>query len=166
MTIGDLHQPDPHEDRRGVRQPGNHHRRQCPQILRLGAAGHPPHPAPSRNGQEVMGNRTRVGWSRTRWRRPSRCRVRHPLRRGHLPSEPAICSISAWNRASSKKAAPGTPTTASASARAGTTSKQFLTRQPGYLRCALKRVRNQAVGIEKAESGRRKEEKPGKKRKR
>ena len=39
----DLHQPDPHEDRRHVRQPGDHHRRQRAQVLRLGAPRHPPH---------------------------------------------------------------------------------------------------------------------------
>jgi recombination protein RecA len=41
--LGDFHQPDPHEDRRGVRQPGDHHRRQRPQILRLRESGHPAH---------------------------------------------------------------------------------------------------------------------------
>ena len=38
-----LHQPDPHEDRRDVRQPRDHHRRQRAQVLRLGAARHPAH---------------------------------------------------------------------------------------------------------------------------
>ena len=40
---GDLHQPDPHEDRRDVWQPGDHDRRQCAEILCLGAPRHPPH---------------------------------------------------------------------------------------------------------------------------
>ncbi len=40
---GDLHQPDPHEDRRDVRFAGNHHGRQCAEILRLRAPRHPPH---------------------------------------------------------------------------------------------------------------------------
>ena len=40
---GDLHQPDPHEDRRDVRQPGDDHGRQCAEVLRLGAPRHPPH---------------------------------------------------------------------------------------------------------------------------
>ena len=39
----DLHQPDSHEDRRHVRQPGDHHRRQCPEILFFRSAGHPSH---------------------------------------------------------------------------------------------------------------------------
>ena len=40
---GHLHQPDPHEDRRDVRQPGDHHRRQRAEVLRLRAPRHPPH---------------------------------------------------------------------------------------------------------------------------
>ena len=35
---GDLHQPDPHEDRRDVRLARNHHRRQCAEVLFLGAS--------------------------------------------------------------------------------------------------------------------------------
>ena len=41
--LGDLHQPDPPEDRGDVRQPRDHHRRQRPEVLRLHAPGHPPH---------------------------------------------------------------------------------------------------------------------------
>ena len=40
---GDLHQPDPHEDRHHVRQPRDHHRRQRAQVLRQRAPRHPPH---------------------------------------------------------------------------------------------------------------------------
>ena len=39
----DLHQPDSDEDRRDVRQPGNHHRRQRAEVLFLGAHRYPPH---------------------------------------------------------------------------------------------------------------------------
>ena len=39
---GDLHQPDPQEDRRDVRHPRDHHRRPRAQVLRLGAPRHPP----------------------------------------------------------------------------------------------------------------------------
>ena len=38
-----LHQPDPHEDRRHVRLPRDHHRRQRAQVLLLRAPRHPPH---------------------------------------------------------------------------------------------------------------------------
>jgi recombination protein RecA len=38
-----LHQPDPHEDRRDVRQSRDHHGRQRAQVLRVGASRHPPH---------------------------------------------------------------------------------------------------------------------------
>jgi recombination protein RecA len=40
---GDLHQPDPDEDRRHVRLAGNHHRRQRAQVLRLRPPRHPSH---------------------------------------------------------------------------------------------------------------------------
>ena len=39
--LGHLHQPAPREGRRDVRQPRGDHRRTRPQVLRLGAAGHP-----------------------------------------------------------------------------------------------------------------------------
>ena len=47
----DLHQPDPHEDRRHVRQPRDDHGRQRAQVLRLGAARHAPHRLASRTGR-------------------------------------------------------------------------------------------------------------------
>ncbi len=40
---GDFHQPDPHEDRRDVRQSRDHHRRQRAEVLRLGTSRYPPH---------------------------------------------------------------------------------------------------------------------------
>jgi RecA/RadA recombinase len=40
---GDLHQSDPHEDRRDVWLAGNHDRRQRAEVLLLGSARHPPH---------------------------------------------------------------------------------------------------------------------------
>ena len=40
---GDLHQPVAHEDRRDVRQPGNHDRGARPLLLRFGANGYPQH---------------------------------------------------------------------------------------------------------------------------
>ena len=38
-----LHQPDPREDRRHVRQPRNHHRRPRAEVLLVGPHRHPPH---------------------------------------------------------------------------------------------------------------------------
>ena len=80
----DLHQPDPPEDRRDVRQPRDHDRRQRAQVLRLGAPRHPPHrpdqgrrgggrqPDPGQGGQEQGGAAVPGG------------RVRHHVRRGDL----------------------------------------------------------------------------------
>ena len=42
-THGDLHQPDPREDRRDVRQPRNHARRPGPEVLLLRPHRRPPH---------------------------------------------------------------------------------------------------------------------------
>jgi recombination protein RecA len=43
IFINQIHQPDSHEDRRDVRQPGDHDRRQRAQVLLLGTPRHPPH---------------------------------------------------------------------------------------------------------------------------
>ena len=79
-----VHQPDPHENRHHVRQSGNHHRRQCPEILCLGAPGYPPHrrhqgprrsggqPDPREGGQEQGRPALQAG------------RVRHHVWRGHF----------------------------------------------------------------------------------
>ena len=94
---GHLHQPDPHEDRRDVRQPRNHHRRQCAQVLRLGAPGHPPH----RHHQEGRrGHRQRdqgQGGQEQGGAAVQDGRVRHPVRRGHQPRR-ARSSTWAWTR--------------------------------------------------------------------
>ena len=80
----DLHQPAPREDRRDVRLPGDHHRRQGAEVLRLRAAGHPPdrgaqgrhrrgrQPHQGQGRQEQDGAAVQAG------------RVRHHLRPGHL----------------------------------------------------------------------------------
>ena len=57
---GDLHQPDPHEDRRDVRQPRDHHRRQRAQVLRLASASTSAASAQIKEREEVVGNQTRV----------------------------------------------------------------------------------------------------------
>ena len=86
---GDLHQPDPHEDRRHVRQSRDHDRRQRAEILRLGPARHPPHrrdqgarpghrqPDPRQSGEEQDGAALQGGG------------VRHHVRRGHLEARRA-----------------------------------------------------------------------------
>ena len=84
-THGHLHQPDPDEDRRHVRQAGNHHRRQRAQVLRLGPARHPPH----RLDQEGRGGHRQRDQGQGRQEQGRAAvqdrRVRHPLRRGHQP---------------------------------------------------------------------------------
>ena len=103
---GHLHQPDPHEDRRDVRQPRDHHRRQRAQVLRVGAPRHPPH----RRDQGRRGGRrqphAREGGEEQGGAAVPRGRVRHPLRRGHLargrPARPRRPKP-----ASSRRAAPG-----------------------------------------------------------
>ena len=56
----DLHQPDPHEDRRDVRQPGDHHGRQRAEVLRLASAWTSAASAQIKERDEVVGNQTRV----------------------------------------------------------------------------------------------------------
>ncbi len=128
---GHLHQPDPHEDRRDVRQPRNHHRRQRAQVLRLGAPGHPPH----RQHQEGRrGHRQRdQGQGRQEQGRAAvqDRRVRHPLRRGHQPRG-RDHRHGRRRPASSRSRAPGTPTTARRSARARTTRASSCARTPSW----------------------------------
>jgi recombination protein RecA len=54
-----LHQPDPREDRRDVRQPRDDPGRPRAQVLQLGAHGHPPH-RPDQERRSGVGNRTKV----------------------------------------------------------------------------------------------------------
>ena len=70
-THGHLHQPDPHEDRRDVRLARDDDRRQCAEILRLGAARHPPHRRDQGPRRGRPATRPASKWSRTRSRRRS-----------------------------------------------------------------------------------------------
>ena len=117
---GHLHQPDPHEDRRHVRLARDHHRRQRAEVLRLGAARHPPH----RLDQEGRrGHRQRDqgqgGEEQGRAAVQDR-RVRHPLRRRHQPRG-RDHRHGRRGQGGRESRAPGTPTTARRSARARTT---------------------------------------------
>ena len=117
---GHLHQPDPHEDRRDVRQSRNHHRWQRAQVLRLGAPRYPPH----RRDQERRGSRrqpdARQGREEQGRAAVPRGRVRNHVRRRHLPRR-RDHRPRQQATASSRSPAPGTATRASASARARTT---------------------------------------------
>ncbi len=53
----DLPQPDPVEDRRDVRQPGDHHRRQRAEVLCLHPHGNPPHRRRSRTATRSSATR-------------------------------------------------------------------------------------------------------------
>ena len=117
---GDLHQPDPHEDRRDVRQPRNHHRRQRAQVLRLGAPGHPPHRLDQEGRRGRRQRDARQGRQEQGGAAVPRGAVRHPLRRGHLARR-RDHRARRRTTASSTSPAPGTPTTATRSARARTT---------------------------------------------
>ena len=59
QTALDLHQPAAREDRRHVRQPGDHARRPRAEVLRQRPHGHPPHRDPE-DGTDAVGSRTRV----------------------------------------------------------------------------------------------------------
>ena len=60
--LGDLHQPDPPQDRGDVRQPRDHHRRQRPEVLRLHAPGHPQDRAPSSRAMKSSGSTPGSKW--------------------------------------------------------------------------------------------------------
>ena len=80
----DLHQPDPREDRRHVRQPGDHDRRPGPQVLLLDPHRHPPHRVDQgRRGRRRLAHEGQGRQEQGRRPVPAG-RVRHQLRRGHL----------------------------------------------------------------------------------
>ena len=115
-----LHQPDPDEDRRDVRQPGNHDGRQRAQVLRVGAARHPPHRLDQDAATKSSATKRASRSSRTRSRRRSakRCSTSCTARASRAK---ARSSSSASRTGSSRSPARGTRTTARRSARARTT---------------------------------------------
>ena len=130
---GHLHQPDPHEDRRDVRQPRDHHRRQCAEVLRLGAPRHPPH----RRHQEWRGSHRqpdpRQGRQEQGRAAVPRGRVRDHVRRRHLARR-RDHRPRQRTTASSRSPAPGTATRASASARARKTPASSCKEHPEIAR--------------------------------
>ena len=60
-TLPGVHQPDPREDRRHVRQPGDDHRRPGAEVLQLGAHRHPAHRVDQgrRRGDRAAGRASR-----------------------------------------------------------------------------------------------------------
>jgi len=81
----DFHQPAAAQNRRDVRQPGDHPGRSGPQVLRVGAAGHPTHPghqAGQRGHRKPGTGEGREEQSGTAF--PYRG-IRHHLQRRHLP---------------------------------------------------------------------------------
>ena len=80
----DLHQPAAREDRRVLRQPGDHRRRQGAQVLRVGAPRHPPHRDPERRHGGRRQPHAREGRQEQDGAAVQAGRVRHPLRHRHL----------------------------------------------------------------------------------
>ena len=133
-----LHQPDPHEDRRHVRQPRDHDRRQRAQVLRERAPRHPPH----RRHQGGRGRRQGPGGRRQPHARQGReeqdgaplsARSSSTSSTARASPARATWSTSRPSSASSRRAAPGSPSRASASARAARTRKTFLEQHPELL---------------------------------
>ena len=80
----DLHQPAAREDRRLLRKPRDHRRRQGAEVLRLGAARHPPHRDPEGRHRRGRQPHARQGRQEQDGSALQAGRVRHPLRRRHL----------------------------------------------------------------------------------
>ena len=137
---GDLHQPDPHEDRHHVRQPRDDDRRQCAEVLRLACASTSAASARSRSARRWSATRRASRSSRTRWRRPS-SRSSSTSCTARASPRPASWSTSASRPASSRSRAPGSPSAASASARAARTprrSSRSIPRSPTEIEKAIR----------------------------
>ena len=106
-----LHQPAAPEDRRRLRQPRDHDRRQRAQVLLLGAARHPPQEGRSSAATRRSAASARSRSSRTSSRRRS---ARPTSRSSTAPASTSSASSSTPPRssASSRRSAPGTRTRA------------------------------------------------------
>ena len=114
--LPDLHQPDPREDRRHVRQSGNHHRRPRAEVLLLRASGHPAHRRDQgrrrggRQSHQGEGGQEQGGVA------VPRGRVRHHLRRRRFQGRRPARSRSGAEHLS-RRAAPGSAIRATGSVR-------------------------------------------------
>ena len=115
-----LHQPAAREDRRDVRQSRNDDRRPRAEVLLVGAHRHPPHR--QHQGRRRRGRRphAREGREEQGGAAVPRGRVRRHVRRGHLARRRSARPRASSKR-SSRRAARGSPTAASGSARAART---------------------------------------------
>ena len=124
-----LHEPDPREGRRDVRLAGDPAGRPRAEVLRLPAAGHPPH----RDAQGRHGGgrqpRPREGRQEQGRRAVPPGGVRHRVRQGHLDARAASWTSGSSTR-SSRSPARSSPTATSGSARAATTPRATWTPTP------------------------------------
>ena len=137
---GDLHQPDPHEDRRDVRLARNHHRRQCAEILCFRPPRYPPH----RRDQGARGGRSATRrasrWSRTSWpRRSGRSSSTSCMARASR--RPANCSISGSRAGIVEKSGAWFSYDSQRLGQGRENSRQFLKDNPGIAETIEKGVR-------------------------
>jgi hypothetical protein len=163
----DLHQPDPHEDRRDVRQPRNDDRRQRAEVLFLRASSTSAESSRSRTGRTSPAAASGSRWSRTRWPRRSGRRSSTSCLPKAFPS-PASSSISAWRSAWWRRPVPGTPTKGNDWDRVGKPSAIFsrpIRPLPGRsrARCANSPVCLPAGPTRRSEAKEAKDEKPERK---
>ena len=125
-----LHQPAAREDRGVLRLARDDDGRQGAEVLRLGAAGHPPHRDAEGRPGDGSATAPRSRSSRTRWRRPSRSPSSTSCT-GRASPPRAASSTRASSTASSARRVPGTPTTATSWARARRTPARSLRDKPG-----------------------------------
>ena len=128
---GHLHQPDPDEDRRHVRQPRDDDRRQRAQVLRQRAARHPPRRRAQGRRQGGRQPDAREGGEEQDGAAVPRGRVRHPLRRGDQPRGRSRRPRRRVRR-ESRSRAPGSASRAIASARGARTPSSTCATTPTW----------------------------------